>query len=164
DAIANNDLLYVPANSSDIHFGSVDADGNGIEDADAAEQYAALDKFIEQDPYLSERRGDYAERNGASLPWFSQIDVRYMHDFNFKVGSRTNTIQLSFDVMNIGNMVNSNWGVRQFATTYNPITVTGVDNNNVPYMHFDTNLQDSFVDDFSTRSKWQLQIGVRYIF
>jgi hypothetical protein len=61
-------------------------------------------------------------------------------------------------------MFNSNWGVRQFATTYNPISVTGIDKNNVPYMHFDTKLQDSFVDDFSTRSKWQLQIGVRYIF
>jgi len=164
DAIANNDLLYVPANSGDIHFGTVDADGNATEAPDAAEQYAALEKFIAQDPYLKDKKGQMTERNGASLPWYSQIDFRYMHDFNFNVGKRVNTIQLSFDVMNIGNMVNSNWGVRQFATTYNPISVTGVDKNNVPYMHFDKNLTDSFVDDFSTRSKWQLQIGVRYIF
>jgi len=164
DGIMGNDLLYVPSNSGDIHFGTVDADGNATEDANAAEQYAALEKFIDQDPYLKDRKGQIAERNGASLPWFTQFDIRYMHDFNFKVGKRVNTIQLSFDVMNIGNMFNSNWGVRQFATTYNPISVNGIDKNNVPYMHFDTKLQDSFVDDFSTRSKWQLQIGVRYIF
>ena len=165
DAIMGNDLLYVPANANDIHFGSVDAvTGVATEASDAAEQYAALEKFIDQDPYLKDRKGLMAERNGASLPWFSQVDIRYMHDFNFKVAGRTNTIQLSLDVMNIGNMLNSNWGVRQFATTYNPISVTGIDNNNVPYMHFDSNLSDSFVDDFSTRSKWQLQFGVRYIF
>ena len=164
DGIANNDLLYVPTSASDIHFGTVDGDGNAIEAADAAEQYAALEAFVAQDPYLSERKGNYAERNGASLPWFTQFDVRYMHDFYVKIGKRVNTLQLSFDVMNIGNMFNSNWGVRQFATTYNPISVTGVDSNNTPYMHFDTNLKESFVDDFSTRSKWQLQIGVRWIF
>lgn len=164
DAIVNNDLLYVPADKNDIIFGSIDDDGNGIIADDADAQWAALDAFIEQDPYLKERRGQYAERNGATLPWFAQIDFRYMHDFKFQVAGRENKIQLSFDVMNIGNMFNSNWGVRQFASTYNPITVNGLDKNNVPYMKFDTNLKDSFVDDFSVRSKWQLQIGVRYIF
>ena len=165
DGIPFNDLIYVPENASDIHFGTVNVEtGEATEAADAAEQYAALEKYIEQDPYLKDKKGSVTERNGASLPWFSQVDIRYMHDFNFKVAGRINTIQLSFDVMNVGNMISSNWGVRQFATTYNPISVTGIDNNNVPYMHFDKNLQDSFVDDFSTRSKWQLQIGVRYIF
>lgn len=163
DAIANNDLLYVPASSSDINFGTV-VDGVGVEAPDAAAQWSALDAFIEQDDYLSTRRGDYAERNGASLPWFAQMDFRIMQDFYFDIKGKKHTIQLSIDVMNLGNMINSDWGVREYATTYNPITVTGVDANNVPYFQFDTNLTDSYIDAFSVASKWQMQFGIRYIF
>jgi len=163
DGIMNNDLLYVPASSSDIHFGTV-VDGVGIEAADAAAQWSALDAFIEQDDYLSTRRGDYAERNGASLPWFSQVDLRIMQDFYFNIKEKKHTIQLSLDIMNFGNMINSDWGVRQYASTYNPIAVTGVDADNIPYFQFDTNLTDSYIDAFSIASKWQMQFGVRYIF
>jgi hypothetical protein len=163
DAIANNDLIYVPASASEINFGTVTG-GVGTIATDAATQWAALDAFIEQDPYLSTRRGDYAERNGASLPWFSQIDFRFMQDINFNIKGRKNTIQLSMDIMNLGNLFNSSWGVRQLTRTTNPITVNGVDNNNVPYYQFNPNLKTSFVDDYSNRSKWQLQLGVRYIF
>ncbi|NOU46769.1 MAG: TonB-dependent receptor [Bacteroidales bacterium] len=163
DAIVNNDLLYVPSAKADINFGSVDSEGNGSLAADADEQWAALSAFIDQDPYLKNRKGDYAERNGASLPWFSQIDFRFMQDFNFKVKERKHTIQVSLDIMNLGNLINSNWGVRQLARTYNPISVTGIDKDNVPYYHFNSDLKTSYVDDFSTRSKWQMQLGIRYI-
>ncbi|WP_321516487.1 carboxypeptidase regulatory-like domain-containing protein [Marinifilum fragile] len=163
DAISNNDLIYVPRNSSDIRFGTVE-DGVGIEAADAAQQWIALDKFISQDDYLEDRRGKYAERNGAMLPWFGQLDFRFMQDYNFKVGGKKNTLQFSIDVLNLGNMISSNWGVRQFATTTRPITVNGVDNNGTPWMHFDPKLKESYTDDVSVNSKWQLQIGLRYIF
>ena len=163
DAIANNDLLYVPANQSEIMFGTIDGSGNGVAASNAAEQWTALNAFIDQDPYLKNRKGQYAERNGASLPWFSQIDFRFMQDFNFKVKDRKNTIQVSLDIMNMGNLLNSNWGVRQFARSTNPIKVNGLDNGNVPYYQFDTTLKESYVDDFSIRSKWQMQLGIRYI-
>ena len=163
DAIANNDLLYVPANESEIHFGTVNAEGNGITAENSAAQWTALNNFIGQDNYLKDRRGQYAERNGCSLPWFTQIDFRFMQDFNFKVKERKNTIQISLDIMNLGNLLSSNWGVRQLSRTTNPIKVNGLDKNNVPYFQFDPNLKSSYADDFSTRSKWQMQLGVRYI-
>jgi len=164
DAIGNNDLIYVPASSSEINFGTINITGDGVPAADAAAQWEALDAFIEQDPYLKERRGQYAERNGASLPWFSQIDFRFMQDFNFNIKERKNTIQVSLDIMNIGNLISSNWGVRQLTRTTNPITMNGLDNGNEPWFQFNTDLKTSFVDDYSNRSKWQLQLGVRYIF
>jgi len=163
DAIVNNDLLYVPANASEINFGTIDAEGNGITAENAAAQWTALSAFIDQDPYLKTRKGQYAERNGVTLPFFSQIDFRFMQDFNFNVKERKNTIQVSLDIMNLGNLLYSGYGVRQLLRTTNPIKVNGLDNNNVPYYQFDTNLQDSYVDDFSTRSKWQIQLGIRYI-
>lgn len=163
DAISNNDLIYIPRNSSDIKFGTV-ANGVGIVAADANEQWVALDKFISQDDYMDDRRGKYAQRNGAMTPWYGQMDLRFMQDFNFDVKGKKNTFQFSIDVLNFGNMISSNWGVRQFATTTNPITVTGVDNNGTPWMQFNRNLKDSYTDDVSVNSKWQLQIGLRYIF
>lgn len=164
DAIANNDLIYVPRNSNDINFGTVDGSGNGIAAVDAAQQWIALDAFISQDDYLKDRRGKFAERNGAMLPWYGQMDFRFMQDYNFDVGGKKNTLQFSIDVLNIGNMISSNWGVRQFATTTRPITVNGVDNNGIPWLQFDPNLKESYIDDVSVNSKWQLQIGIRYIF
>jgi hypothetical protein len=163
DAIANNDLLYVPADQSEIHFGTINESGMGVTAENAAEQWTALNAFIEQDPYLKDRKGKYAERNGVSLPWFSQLDFRFMQDFNFMAKERKHTFQVSLDIMNLGNLINSNWGVRQLSRTTNPIKVNGLDNDNVPYYQFDTNLKSSYVDDFSTRSKWQMQIGIRYI-
>ncbi len=163
DGIINNDLLYVPVDASDINFGTVAA-GIGTPAADAAAQWTALDAFIEQDEYLSTRRGDYAERNGAMLPWFTTFDIRLAQDFKLDIKGKENTFQLTFDLLNAGNLIVPNWGVRQFASTYTPITVNGVDNTGVPYFQFDSNLRKSYVDDVSLRSKWQLQIGIRYMF
>ncbi|MCZ4695614.1 TonB-dependent receptor [Ancylomarina euxinus] len=163
DAINNNDLLYVPKDMSDIMFGTVDG-GVGTVAPDAAEQWAALDAFIKQDDYLKDRRGKYAERNGAMLPWFTQMDVRFLQDFYLNINGKKNTFQFSVDILNFGNLLNSDWGVREFASTFTPISVNGVDANNVPYMKFNKDLKDSYVDDFSVNSKWQMQIGLRYIF
>lgn len=164
DNIMNNDLLYVPASKDDIHFGTVGDDGVAVPAADADEQWTALESFINQDSYLSKRKGMYAERNGAMLPWYAQIDLRFMQDFKFKTGKKVNKIQLSFDFINFGNMLNSNWGVYKLPRTNTPITVQGIDNNGVPYFSFDKNLKDSYIQDVSINSKWQMQIGIRYIF
>jgi len=48
-------LIFVPANQGDINL--VDIDGG----ATAAQQWTALNEFIENNDYLSSRRGDYAE-------------------------------------------------------------------------------------------------------
>jgi hypothetical protein len=163
DAIPNNDLLYVPEDQSDIHFGTV-VGGVGTPAANAADQWTAFNTFIENDPYLSTRRGDYAMRNGAMLPWFSQVDVRVMQDFNFKVGGKVNTVQVSLDLLNLGNLISSNWGVRQIARTYTPVSVTGVDANNTPWFQYDTRLTEPYTKDVSINSKWQMQLGIKYIF
>ncbi len=160
DAIANNDLIYIPKSQDEINFGTVP----GVEDADAAEQWTALDAFIEQDPYLSEHRGEIAKRHGPMLPWFNTVDFKLMQDFNFTAGGKVHGFQLSFDILNLGNLINSSWGVRQLASTWNPIRVNGLDADNVPYYSFDTNLKNSFKDDVSLVSKWQMQIGIKYFF
>jgi hypothetical protein len=164
DQISNNDLIYIPNSSDEMNWGTVDSEtGIATVASDGDVQRNAFEAFIDQDPYLKEHRGEIAERHGPILPWFNTVDFRLMQDFSMEFGGKKHTIQVLFDIMNIGNLINSNWGVRQLATTWNPISVA-VDNNSVPYFSFDTDLTESYIDDVSTMSKWQMQIGVRYYF
>jgi len=163
DGIGHNDLLYVPASSSEIHFGTV-AGGVGTEATDAAAQWTTLEAYINQDEYLSTRKGNYAERNGGMLPWFSQLDVSLAQDFSIDVKGKKNTLRLSVDILNFGNLVNSSWGVRKIVATNAPIALSGIDSNSVPYYSVSPNLSTTFIDDTSIASKWQIQFGIRYIF
>ena len=162
-AANNNDLLYVPTDQNDIFFGEIDTNGVLIEATDAAQQWAALDAFISQDPYLSQRRGQYAERNGATLPWFAQMDVKLLQDFALSTGGNTHRFQLSLDILNIGNLINDSWGVRYLVSNAQPLSLVGMDANNTPYFNFDTSLTDSYTADVSVASKWQMQLGLRYL-
>ncbi|MEO0582312.1 MAG: carboxypeptidase regulatory-like domain-containing protein [Bacteroidota bacterium] len=152
-----NDLIYIPT-ADDLNNMQFAGDVEAQES-----QREALQNFILQDGYLSERRGGYVEKYGILSPWFSTWDLRILQDFNFQVGAQTHTIQASFDFLNLGNLISSNWGVRQFPVNTQPIGVT-VDENNVPTYSFDEALTSTFTNDFGLNSRWQLQLGLRYIF
>lgn len=156
DGSGLNDLLYIPTSSevSQMNFAGTDAEQTA--------QQNAFNAFIEQDDYLSENRGGYMEKYGILSPWYSTWDLRILQDLNFGEGDDKNTIQLSLDILNVGNLINSNWGVRQLPVNTQPVGVSVVDG--VPTYGFDTTLTDTFTDDFSLLSRWQAQIGLRYIF
>jgi hypothetical protein len=127
-------------------------------------QRAAFKSFIAQDKYLNARRGQFTEKYGAETPWFSQLDMRIMQDF--KIKKSANTLQLSLDIINLGNLLNSNWGVRKYASTsgyFQPVSVS-LDNANTPTYQFDTNQKSTFSPSPDLQSRWQMQFGVRYIF
>jgi hypothetical protein len=165
----NNDLIYVPKDQSEIALQNItNSDGTVYT---AAQQWADLDAYISQDKYLSERRGKYAERNGGIQPWRGQLDFRLLQDFFVKVGTKRNTIQVSVDIFNIGNLINSDWGVLQVANRSTLLTFKGYDANKVPQFTYPylnattkTPLTSTFRDDLGLLSRWQMQIGLRYIF
>jgi len=161
----NNDLMYVPQSSSEINLVPTDGSDTRTE----AEIWSQLDNFIKQDDYLSERRGKYAERNGVIGEWFSQLDIRILQDFNLYMGQDKHTFQLSLDIMNLGNMLNSDWGVRRLPYNRAPLTFMGYDTNNEPIFSFPLGsdgkpLSESFIDDLGQISRWRAQIGIRYLF
>ncbi|HEY5687531.1 MAG TPA: TonB-dependent receptor [Yeosuana sp.] len=148
-----NDLIYVPT-SSEITQMQFAGAGQG----------AALDAYISQDDYLSGRRGEYAERYGAVAPWRGRWDIKFLQDYNIKVSeNKTNTIQFSIDVLNVGNLINSDWGVIQQPNNVQPIGVS-VDGTGTPTYSFDPNQTKTFGFDSSLASRWQAQVGLRYIF
>ena len=153
DGNGGNDLIYVPT-SSEVN--QMNFSGAG--------EAAAYDAFIAQDDYLSGRRGDYAERYGAVSPWTTRVDVKFLQDYKIKVSeNKTNTIQFSIDVLNAGNMVNSNWGLVQQPNSVQPIGVS-VDGTGTPSYSFNANQTETFGYDSSLASRWQMQFGLRYIF
>jgi len=139
-------------------------DGSGNVLTSAADQWAALDAFIAQDDYLSENRGSIAERNGALAPWYTQLDLRILQDFNLQVGGKTNTLQLSFDILNLGNFINSDWGVREVFNLTQPINYVGSDGGGLPQFQYVNPFSETYSDDQSLNSRWRAQIGIRYIF
>ena len=156
DASGLNDLIYIPTNGEIAQMTFT-----GTESEQQA-QRTALEAFIAQDDYLSARRGEYAEKYGVLSPWYNNWDARVLQDFGFQVGEKVHKVQLSLDVLNIGNLVNSAWGVRQLPVNTQPIGVSV--NQGVPTYSFDTALTQTFSNDFSLLSRWQAQFGVRYLF
>ncbi|SMG29170.1 TonB-dependent receptor [Sphingobacterium psychroaquaticum] len=157
-------LMYIPKEQSEITFVQ---NGNKT----PQQQWDELNAFIESDKYLKSRRGKYAERNAARTPFSHQFDLKIAQDLFTNIGKTKNKLQLSIDIMNVGNLINGNWG-KQYSgsdsfwdNSFKPVTFAGYEsgtkkptyrlnnlNNNVPYYYQDI------------PSRWSAQIGVRYIF
>ena len=164
DGNNSNDLLYIPTNVRDPNqIRLVSTDSRTV-----AQVQDQLDAFIENDPYLRTHRGQVAERFAARLPWTHQIDIRVAQDFNFTAGGKKNTLQITFDIINLGNLLNKNWGNQYF-----------VNNQAVELLRAEStgpNVQPTFsfpaafattnrsYDFANLASRWQGQLGVRYSF
>jgi hypothetical protein len=158
-----NDLIFIPRSQSDILL-------KDLGTYTAAQQWSDLDKYITQDSYLNSRRGQYAERNGAELPWSANFDFKVIQDFYIKVGGHKNTLQFTLDVFNFGNYVTPQWGLNQSTLRAGLISFTGNDAATgkpvfqFPYRSGTTPLTETFQRSFGLGSRWQAQFGVRYIF
>jgi outer membrane receptor for ferrienterochelin and colicin len=144
-------LMYVPASAADIHL--------------TTNNWAELDAFLSSDDYLSTRRGQYAERNASRGPWTHVVDFKFLHDFMYK----NNTLQLSFDIFNFTNLINKDWGVMDFRPRQAQfLNFEGFEaDGTTPTFSFDPadaeNL-DQIDDSGLQSSRWQMQVGLRYIF
>lgn len=90
--------------------------------------------------------------------------MRVMQEFGLASGQ---SIQLSLDILNFGNLISSKWGVRQAATStglVQPIGVSVDGATGTPTYSFDSSLKQTFFNDFSLASRWQAQLGLRFNF
>ncbi|WP_299014448.1 carboxypeptidase regulatory-like domain-containing protein [uncultured Polaribacter sp.] len=160
DDSRDNALIYVPANASEINL--ADTNNNGT-----ADEWEALNAYIDADDYLSSRRGDYVERNGDRNPWSHVVDLKVLQDISFNVADKKQTVQLSLDVFNFTNMINKNWGQR-FINVNNFSFLENVSSGNSetnPVYEFNPNASREIIDDIGLlSSRWQVQVGLRYSF
>ena len=121
DGGTQNDLLYVHRNQSEMNFVTYTQSGRTFT---AADQAAAWDAYISQDPYLSKRRGEFAERGGVLLPMLRRLDVSVSQELAKNLWNRRHSLQLRADVLNFGNLLNSNWGAGQRLVNNQPLLIT----------------------------------------
>ncbi|GAB3197993.1 hypothetical protein ABID22_000682 [Pontibacter aydingkolensis] len=167
DLQISNDLIYIPRNASEIRLVPADKDDK----RDPTTIWNQLDAYISQDAYLNSRRGQYAERNGATAPMTTRIDVRLLQDVFANVGGKKNTLQLSFDIFNFGNMLNSDWGIVQVPNRTGLLNFVGYEADGTPKVSFpyldkntSTPLTKTYRDNTGESSRWRAQLGIRYIF
>ena len=152
-----SDLMYIPKDDSEINFSS---------DADRKAFWA----FVNQDKYLKNHKGEYAGAYSARAPFVHRFDFRWAHDFDFKIGSTTNRLQLSLDIMNVGNLFNSKWGVAKNMASCNNgqiLKIDKIENNTPVFSMMKVNGKYptetwNFNHDYD--QCWMMQIGVKYIF
>ena len=120
DGGTSNDLLYVHRNQSEMNFQTYTTGGRTYT---SAQQAAAWDAYISQDTYLSKRRGQYAQRGGMLLPLVNRIDVGLAQDIFTNIRGRRNSLQIRADILNAGNLINSDWGVGQRLVNRQPLLV-----------------------------------------
>ncbi len=172
-------LMYIPNSASEINLIPVEVNG---EELNPAQQWDILNNFMEQDDYLSANRGSIAERNGALLPWLHRFDFRFTQDINLTELADRHKLQITFDILNVGNMINSEWGVGNTVWQSAPLTYRGRDTEtNTPQYSINVpsnlnslpgtgpELEDAYRENSYRRivninQTWRLQVGVRYIF
>jgi hypothetical protein len=157
--LTGTQMIYIPKAKGEVKFTS-----QADEDA--------FFKFMEQDTYLSNNKGKYAEAYAARAPWVHKFDFRFLQDFSVKAGSTRHNLQLSLDILNVGNLLNSTWGVNKNMAASNfgrILKYDGRDASNVPSFsmwknsagEYPTKSYDTYLN---TGQVWSLQLGLRYIF
>jgi hypothetical protein len=164
DALAPANLIYVPASREELDswdfaestFGS----NHQVYTADM--QRDDFWAYIQQDDYLKNRKGKYAERGGAKMPWHHQLDFKFQQDLTLDIGKTKHAIQLGVDILNLPNFLCKDWGLyKQIGETallsyskgkYTYNTVNGE-------RHLKT-----YHDFLSTTSTYQIMFTIRYLF
>ncbi|MGV8815196.1 MAG: TonB-dependent receptor [Gelidibacter sp.] len=154
----STDLIYIPSQRGDIKF-KTQADED------------AFFNFMEQDKYLKNNKGKYAEANAVRSPWVHTFDLRLTREYYINVGETRNTLQFSLDFLNVGNLINSEWGVAKNNAISNNgkiLRYEGKDANNVPSYSFAKVKNEYPVSTFDYNyfygQTWKLQVGARYSF
>ncbi len=164
------DPIYIPRNPSEITFQTQVVNGISYSPQQQSDLFFA---YIEQDKYLKAHKGQYAERNGAQIPWRNQLDMRIMQDLFTNIGKNRNTIQFSLDIFNVGNLINKGWGkvktVNNSAIlvprnqallvpggTVKPEFNLALDRGQI--------ITRTFRDNVSIASTYYMQFGLRYLF
>jgi hypothetical protein len=171
DGAAENDLVYVPENRSDIFLNS--------------QNWDLMNAFIESNDALSEARGSVIRRNTARAPWQHLLDLHLGQTIQTFSGQ---SVTFTVDIENVLNLMNDEWG-RIRNTSFNNIqawshegyigesqvgtTVNGrvvsQDDVGKPIVSFSEETarqkldgSQFFVSDIASR--WRMRVGIKYTF
>jgi len=143
-----NSLIYIPTESELANMPFVNENNK-----------AAFESFIRSDRYLSNHRGQYAERGGVIAPWWNTLNIRYERMMTIFNG---NTISFGIDVKNIGNLLYRGWGNIQRLTSADVLKLSGDGSTEHPYVYqFTEPVWNVYA---STASTWLAVLNLKYKF
>ena len=167
---ATNDLIYIPRNASEMNFQQYTATVSGVAKTfSIADQQAAWEAYILQDAYLNAHRGEYAARNAVFLPVQFHSDLGVTQELFAVGGGKRNTLSLRFDILNLDNLINKNWGAGQRLVSNQPLIPQGADANGAllyRLRNIGTDLlpASTYQNTVGISDVWRMQLGVRYTF
>ena len=160
-----NDLFYVPKGPGDVAF----TGGTAME--------ADFFSFLAANPDLARFAGQVVPRNSATSSFVNTFDLSIKQELpGFFAGNKA---EVSFDILNFGNLLNKDWGQVYevgFPLNRSVAQVVGTNAQGRYIYNFDRtnpvvarqtlrdeNLYDN-QDQTKGISRWQVQLGLRYKF
>ncbi|KPQ19842.1 MAG: TonB-dependent receptor [Algoriphagus marincola HL-49] len=158
-----NDLIYIPANANEMNFEEFTSSGTTFTVAD---QIAAFESFIAQDKYLSKNRGKIAERGGVIMPMVFRAD--FSASQTLVTTSDKSFLEFRVDILNVGNLLNPNWGIGKTFTTTSPLNPRGTDASGNPVFRL-ANLGPNLISETyqptaGVSDVYRIQFGLRFTF
>ena len=157
------DLMYIPNDVNDLKWASV-------------EDMNAFKTFMDNDPYLSTHKGQYAEAYAGRSPWKHLLDARIAKTFKKTYGKTTHCFELSVNAGNVLNMINASWGLNRYscygavdAYAVTPLKVDRIENNTPVFSmnkvdgEYPTSTYDRY-NETNTNQCWSLMFGLKYSF
>ncbi|WP_398455699.1 carboxypeptidase regulatory-like domain-containing protein [Sphingobacterium thalpophilum] len=163
----NSDLIYLPKSVDEVNFvNAVDRSGKVLFTVD--QQKEAYSKFIEKNG-LSKYQGKYLDRNQFLLPWLNRIDVRWTQNIFNDIVKKGDKFQFTVDVINLGNLINKDWGVQKTLVSQGTNFLSVVDKStDKPTFNMNSSggklVEDVTRNVSNVSTTWSAVLGVRYSF
>lgn len=161
DSSSGNDLMFIPTDAQidQMSFKPYTDSKGKLVSAD--EQRANMKSWLGNERYLKNHRGQYYDRYADNTPFESHFDFHFGQKFNFRAGKQIHGIELTFDIINVANLLNSKWG-RSYGmginSYYSPVTYTN------KQFQFQQGANYSMFSTSDVLSRWRGQIGLKYSF
>ncbi|WP_246261419.1 TonB-dependent receptor [Alteromonas ponticola] len=121
---------------------------------------AAFFSYIGDNDCLADNAGTISRRHACESSWINRIDVRFMQEIMI---TDEQAIEVIFDIENLGNLLNDDWGRAEgYVQPFNAPVVDVSINDNGQYVY--DNFSEPQPSVASVASVWKIQLGVRYKF
>ncbi|MFI3289851.1 MAG: TonB-dependent receptor [Rikenellaceae bacterium] len=131
---------------------------------DSVESKESFRSWVNSDNYASSHRGEFCERNGVVSPMEHHINLHIAENFIYNK-ERKSRVEISLDIMNIGNLLNREWGMYKSSVySLRPLQVTNmteVDGGYTPTYSWSGSTE---IYDSEFASRWYMQLGARITF
>ena len=159
----SNGLVYIPASREALDKWNFKDNGKYTAEQQKDDFWA----YINQDDYLKNHKGEYAERGGAVMPWHHQLDFKFNQNFYLNVAGQKNTLQFGVDIKNLANLLNNSWGLYKTVNNTKLLKYTAGKDGAAGSFQFQKNGKDvlskTYTNLTSFNSTYSIQFSIRYI-